>query len=65
MELTRGAVARLLNPFLKQPIRDITNWWPMPFDGKREQAVQGMTEEEKERSYDELCRLADKLLGNG
>ncbi len=65
MELTRRAVARLLNPFLKQKIRDIAEWWPMPFDEKKEQAIEQMTDEEKEQSYDELCRLADKLLGNG
>lgn len=65
MELTRGAVARLLNPFLKQSIRDITKWWPMPFDEKKEQAIEEMTEEEKKQSYDELCRLADKIFGNG
>lgn len=65
MELARTAVARLLNPFLKKPIRDVPNWWPMPFDEKKEQAINEMTEEEKEQSYDELCRLADKILGNG
>ena len=65
MELTRGAVARLLNPFLKQSIRDIAKWWPMPVDEKKEQALEEMTEEEKKQSYDELCRLADKIFGNG
>ena len=65
MELTRGAVARLLNPFLKQKIRDLTEWWPMPFDKEKDKAIEKMTDEEKKQSYDELCRIADKLLGNG
>lgn len=65
MELARTAVARLLNPFLTKPIRDVPNWWPMPFDEKKERSIDEMTKEEKERSFDDICRLGDKLLGNG
>lgn len=62
MELAREAVAKLLNPFLKDRIRDVTKWWPMPYDEKKNQALDEMTEEEKQQSYDNMCLLAEKFL---
>lgn len=62
MELAREAVAKLLNPFLKYRIRDVTKWWPMPYDEKKDQALEEMTEEEKQQSYDNMCLLAEKFL---
>lgn len=62
MELAREAVAKLLNPFLKDRIRDVTKWWPMPYDEKKDQALEEMTEEEKQQSYDNMCLLAEKFL---
>lgn len=62
MELAREAVAKLLNPFLKDRIRDVAKWWPMPYDEKKDQALEEMTEEEKQQSYDNMCLLAEKFL---
>lgn len=62
MELAREAVAKLLNPFLKDRIRDVTKWWPMPYDEKKDQALEEMTEEEKQQSYDNMCLLAEKFI---
>lgn len=31
-ELARGMAARILNPFCKGSIKDVTKFWPMPWD---------------------------------
>lgn len=62
MEMTRIAVARIVGPFLSKKIGDLRRWWPLPFDPPAEIPVEEISDEDRERSIDELGRLADKYL---
>lgn len=62
--LARGIAARILHPFVKGGIRNIKNFWPMPFDdeNKVEDPQETLTGEEYELSLDNIKLVADKWL---
>ena len=59
-ELTRGLAARVVNLFVKKPIKKIEDFWPMPWDEKN--TAKDIAAELKQMSREERRKLAQQFI---
>lgn len=60
-ELTRGHVVRIINLFIKRPIKKVEEFWPMPWDDQV-QSADDVAAELNTMSQEERDALARKFL---
>lgn len=66
-ELTRGLAARVVNLFIKKPIKNVEDFWPMPWDERNTADdiaadLKKMSREEREALARQFIENTDKLI---